>query len=169
MTQKRIQELLTIYEQMFLQDVIPFWMKHSKDEKHGGYLSCLDRDGSVYHRDKYVWVQGRMVWMFSALYTRIETRPEWLAMATHGVEFLLKHCRDEKGHFYFHVTEDGADVDGTISIYSDFFAIYGLAEYARASGDKSSLEVAQETYWSVLRRIRDRNFQSYYPFPPSRL
>ena len=71
--------------------------------------------------------------MFSALYNRIEQRPEWLEMARHGVEFLLRRCRNPEGYFYFHLTEDGKDLEGPISIYSDFFAVYALEEYSRAS------------------------------------
>ena len=41
------------------QNVLPFWVKHSHDQKHGGFYSCLDQDGTVYDTRKYVWLQGR--------------------------------------------------------------------------------------------------------------
>ena len=36
------------YRRELLESVIPFWMRHSLDSEHGGYFSCLDRDGSIY-------------------------------------------------------------------------------------------------------------------------
>ena len=35
-----------------------------------------DRDGSVYDTDKFIWLQGREVWLFSMLYNKVEKRPE---------------------------------------------------------------------------------------------
>jgi N-acylglucosamine 2-epimerase len=168
MTEERTAHLLSFYRTALLEDVIPFWMIHSRDNQEGGYFTCLDRDGSVYHREKYVWPHGRMIWMFSALYNRIEPRSEWLEMAAHGVEFLLRCCRNPDGLFYFHLTRDGKDLDGPISIYSDFFAVYGLAEYSRAAGDARALETARKTYWSVVERIRNPRYGAFYPFPSSR-
>jgi N-acylglucosamine 2-epimerase len=43
-------------------NVIPFWLKHSKDSEHGGYFTCLDREGKIYDTDKFVWLQARQVW-----------------------------------------------------------------------------------------------------------
>ena len=168
MHRSRATELLDFYRQQLLDDVVPFWATHSPDTKFGGYFTCLDRRGSVIRGDKYVWLQGRGVWTFSALYHRIEPRAEWLDLARLGVQFLQKYGRDGKGHWHFHLTRDGQVVTGPGSIYSDFFTVYGLSEYSRAAGDEKTLELARETYWSILRRVRDPQFQAFYPFPGSR-
>ena len=52
------------YEQELLENVIPFWEKHSPDRKNGGYFNCLDQEGKVYDRTKHIWLQGRQVWIF---------------------------------------------------------------------------------------------------------
>ncbi len=36
------------YKDELLNNVLPFWLQHSKDEENGGYFTCLNRDGSVY-------------------------------------------------------------------------------------------------------------------------
>ena len=54
-----------IYEQELIDNVIPFWMKHSKDEVGGGYFNCLDRAGNVFDTDKFMWLQAREVWTFA--------------------------------------------------------------------------------------------------------
>ena len=60
------------YRRDLRESVIPFWLNHSLDREHGGYFTCLDRDGTVYDTKKYVWLQGRAVWMFSRLYNEID-------------------------------------------------------------------------------------------------
>ncbi|MBN3293718.1 RENBP epimerase, partial [Polypterus senegalus] len=42
-----------------LDQVVAFWLKHSHDEDHGGFFTCLAKDGEVYDDLKYVWLQGR--------------------------------------------------------------------------------------------------------------
>ncbi len=67
-------ELGARFRSDLLQDVIPFWERHSLDEEHGGYFTCLDRDGTVFDTDKFLWLQARQVWLFSMLYNRLEQR-----------------------------------------------------------------------------------------------
>eukprot|EP00047_Mylnosiga_fluctuans_P017607 m.63054 g.63054 ORF g.63054 m.63054 type:complete len:96 (+) comp7170_c0_seq1:21-308(+) len=50
-----------------LHDCISFWMRHSLDGTHGGYHTCLDRDGSLFDSKKYIWLQGRQVDLFATL------------------------------------------------------------------------------------------------------
>jgi N-acylglucosamine 2-epimerase len=61
------KELAELYKNALLNDVLPFWEKHSIDWEQGGYLTCLDREGKVYDTDKFVWLQNRQVWTFSML------------------------------------------------------------------------------------------------------
>src|SRR5262245_19285293 len=73
--------LLDRYRAMLFDDVVPFWMRHSLDWQHGGYLHHLDRDGSVYCEDKMMWMEWRQVYMLSRLYLEVEPRAEWLDAA----------------------------------------------------------------------------------------
>ena len=88
------------YKSALLDDVIPFWMRHSIDYEYGGYFTCLERDGSVFDTDKFIWLQARQVWTFSMLYNRVERRSEWLEIAQHGAEFLRNSGMDDKGNWY---------------------------------------------------------------------
>ncbi len=82
------------YRSELFDSVLPFWLKNSQDKEYGGYFSCLDRDGSVYDTDKFVWLQGREIWLFSMLYNKVEKRREWLDCAIQGAEFLKKYGHD---------------------------------------------------------------------------
>ncbi|MEX0642648.1 MAG: N-acylglucosamine 2-epimerase, partial [Pirellulales bacterium] len=68
MTSDRISELIRIYRDGLLGDVVPFWLRHGLDERHGGIYSCLDCDGSVFDTDKSVWVQGRFAWLMATMH-----------------------------------------------------------------------------------------------------
>lgn len=103
----RAKELSQLYRKELLDNVIPFWEQRAGDPEYGGFLHCFARDGRLYDTTKYVWCQGRFVWMFSRLYHTVEPRPEWLEAARQGVEFLRQHCFSEGGRMYFAVTREG--------------------------------------------------------------
>ncbi|MEA5080945.1 MAG: AGE family epimerase/isomerase, partial [Dysgonamonadaceae bacterium] len=51
------------YKSELLEKVLPFWLHKSQDKEFGGYFTCLDREGKVYDTDKFMWLQGREVWL----------------------------------------------------------------------------------------------------------
>ena len=65
------KKLANKYKTELLDSVLPFWLNNSIDKEYGGYFSCLDRDGSVYDTDKFIWLQGREVWLFSMLCNKL--------------------------------------------------------------------------------------------------
>ena len=92
------QKLAKQYKDELMDSVLPFWLEHSQDKEYGGYFSCLDRDGSVYDTDKFIWLQGREVWLFAMLYNCIGGKEEWLDCALQGgeasdpaVQYLLQY------------------------------------------------------------------------------
>ena len=60
-----------LYKKELLGNVLPFWVKHSPDRLHGGFYTCLDKEGNVYDRDKFIWLQGRQVWCFAFMYREV--------------------------------------------------------------------------------------------------
>jgi N-acylglucosamine 2-epimerase len=154
MDQKRILELTALYRDGLLNDTIPFWTKHSIDREHGGFLTWLDRDGTLLNSDKPVWLQGRATWLFSKLYNSVERRTEWLELAKHGYDFLMKHAFDSDGRMFFLVTRDGRPLRKRRYLFSECFGIIACAEYARASGDEQARRKAKDLFKLVLRYHR---------------
>ncbi len=152
------------YRTLLLDNVVPFWLKHGIDREYGGVLSCMRDDGSIASGDKFIWSQARSVWTFSALYNRVEKRPEFLAAAENSIKFLLAHGRDRDGKWIYHADRQGRAIEGAISIYSDCFVIYGLSEYYRAVRDDSAMSICQEAFARVRRRIDEPNFQETAPY-----
>lgn len=153
------------YKTALLEDVIPFWERHSVDWEVGGYFTCLDRQGQVYDTDKFIWLQNRQVWTFSMLYNRLERRQTWLDIARCGAEFLAQHGRDPEGNWYFSLDRYGRPLVQPYNIFSDCFAAMAFSQYALASGEEWAREVALQAYNNVLRR-RDNpkgRYSKIYP------
>lgn len=146
MDMNRIIELHKHYSDALLKDCIPFWLEHSLDNQHGGYLTCLDRNGRVFNTDKSVWFQGRGTWLFSRLHNTVEPKQEWLDAARLGYRFLTEHCFDTDGRMFFQTTRDGKPLRKRRYFFSETFAIMAFAEYYRASGELEALKKARDLY-----------------------
>lgn len=146
------KERAAVYSSYLLDQVMPFWMEHSMDRKHGGYFSCLDRQGRVYDRDKFLWLQCRQVWTLAMLYNEEAPREEWLNSAIAGAEFLEKHGRNSAGDWYFSLDEAGRPLVEAYNIFSDCFATMGFAQLFRATGDQKHSKIATDSFSNILKR-----------------
>jgi N-acylglucosamine 2-epimerase len=135
-----------------LDDVIPFWLEHSKDKEFGGYFTCLDRKGTVYDTDKFIWLQCREVWTFAMLYNRVEKKQEWLDFAIHGAEFLRKNGRYPQGDWYFSLNREGTPLTEPYNIFSDCFASMAFGQLFQATNNREYADIAVETFYNILRR-----------------
>jgi len=151
MEKQTLEKLLATYRDGLLEDTIPFWMSHSIDHEDGGFLFCLDRDGSVICTDKPVWLHGRFVWTLSTLYADVESRPEWLDAAKHGVSFLEKHCFDKDCRMFFLVDKQGRPLRKRRYLFSECFATIAFAAYSRATGDKTYAQKAVDLYRLIIK------------------
>ena len=153
MDRDRLVQLRDFHRRQLLDDVVPFWTKHSIDREAGGFLFCLDRDGSVYSTDKPVWITGRATWLYATLYQSVEPRPEWLELARHGYDFLVKHCFDEHGKMYFSVARDGRPLRMRRYVFSEVFGVMAFAALARATGDEQYRRRAIDLFDSLARYL----------------
>lgn len=150
--EKDLKKLAEQYRSELFDNVIPFWMTNSVDKESGGFFTCLDRDGKVFDTDKFVWLQGREVWMFASLYNKVEKRPEWLEMALHGARFLVEHGRNPGGDWYFSLDREGRPLVEAYNIFSDCFATMAFGQLSIATGDKEFAEIAKTTFENILKR-----------------
>ena len=151
MNRDRLQRWKEVYRRGLLEDTVPFWIRHAVDREHGGFLFCLDRDGSVVDTDKPMWIEGRFTWLLATLYTVVERREEWLQLARHGVEFLRRHGFDRDGRMFFSVTRDGMPLRKRRYLFTECFAALALAAYGRAAGDPEAVRQAEELF-ALTRR-----------------
>lgn len=149
---KNTEVYLNQYKNELLNNVLPFWQNYSKDTENGGYFTCLTREGKVFDTDKFVWLQGRQVWLFSMLYNQLEKKPEWLAFAQHGADFLKKYGRNEDGTWFFSLTNSGKPLVKPYNIFSDCFATQAFGQLYKAMGNDEYADIARTTFYSILER-----------------
>uniref|UniRef100_A0A671XXA7 N-acylglucosamine 2-epimerase n=1 Tax=Sparus aurata TaxID=8175 RepID=A0A671XXA7_SPAAU len=142
-----------------LDNVVDFWLKYSHDNVHGGFFTCIGKDGKVYDELKYVWLQGRQVWMYCRLYRTMDRfhKPEILEAAKAGGAFLRKFARvpgTSSGQWKcaFCLTRDGKAVKIQRTIFSECFYIMAMDELSRVTGDEDMQLEAEEMmkqliYW----------------------
>jgi N-acylglucosamine 2-epimerase len=163
------KQLAELYRSELLDRVVPFWLSKSQDNVFGGYFTCLDRDGSVYDTDKFIWLQGREVWMFAKLYNSVEPRREWLDAAVQGAEFLKRHGHDGQLNWYFALDREGHPLVEPYNIFSYTFATIAFGQLSIAltkaaastggeciiGGDSFTAATLAAEYASIARRTFD--------------
>lgn len=140
------------YKGELLDRVLPFWLHHSQDLEYGGYFTCLDREGNVFDTDKFIWLQGRQVWMFAMLYNRVEKRPEWLDCAMQGAEFLKRYGHDGSYNWYFSLTREGCPLIDPYNIFSYTFAAMAFGQLSLATGNSEYADIARKTFDIIVAR-----------------
>lgn len=167
-------EIINVFKQElreeFIGHMLPFWM-NLKDEENGGFYGLVDFNLNLDKKaDKGCILNSRILWLFSNLYTRIETgkwgtvevddalKSRWLEIADHAYRFLVEAFLDkEMGGVYWSVTYDGKPADTTKHTYNQAFAIYALSSYYEATGNREAFELATELFHLVEEKFRDED------------
>ena len=147
------KKLAQQYKSELLDRVMPFWMEHSIDKEMGGYFTCLERDGEVFDTDKFVWLQGREVWMLATLYNKVKKKAEWLEAAIQGAEFLKRHGHDGSLNWYFALDREGHPLVEPYNIFSYTFAVIAFGQLALATGNEEYADIAKRTFDIVLSKV----------------
>jgi mannose 2-epimerase len=141
-------------------NIMPFWASHAVDDRHGGYVTHLDRAGQWHGTtDKYLVPQARLVWTFAAAHRHGLVGKGYLDMAAAGARFLVERMWDAKaGGFHWAVQRDGRPLIGDKRTYGQAFAIFGLSEYALAADSQWARNWAVNTFDVLTERAGDGAF-----------
>lgn len=140
---KKLEALREEVKDELVNDILPFWMNRMTDREQGGFYGRIDGNNCL-HPDapKGAILNARILWTFSAAF-RLLKKPEYLETATRAKRYLLDFFYDKQyGGIFWELNADGTPSDAKKQIYALGFAIYGLSEYARATGDRGALEYA---------------------------
>lgn len=170
MQKEKLQERLQFYKDHLFFDLVPFWLKNGIDEENGGFYTCFNIEGTqLLSKDKYIWSQGRLVWIFSKLAEidipeiSSDERKVYIGLAKQGVDFLLDNCILDNGNFAFLVDEKGKFKEvGSgydISTFADCFVALGLSCYSRVALDEKILDKALEIYNRVVYKYDNDMFK----------
>ena len=164
MIKEKKDKLSKFYRDYLLNKIMPFWEERTLDKKHGGYLTCFDREGKLITGDKCLWIQGRQLWMFSALYNQVEKRPAWLELAREGRDFLVRHAYAGKGRWFYQLDREGKVNQPELSFYTDGSVLMGLCEFALAAQSDEDTDLIEETFHKYEQNFNDPDFNEYYHF-----
>ncbi len=133
-------------------DILPFWMEKMTDRENGGFYGRITGTGIVMPQaEKGAVLNARILWTFSAAY-RLLGKAEYLQTATRAKRYLIDRFYDkEQGGVYWSLDCKGNPLDTKKQIYALGFAIYGLSEYSRATGDTEALDYAVRLFESIER------------------
>lgn len=141
------------YRKELVENIISFWERHGIDRECGGYFDSLDRDGSVWDFDKWMWMQWRKVYMFAGLYQSEYRKDVYLDYARQGFDFLVAHGKDPDGNYYFGLNRKGDPIVSPHSIYSEAFAVMGCAALFKATGEQQYRQEAEASMERYLCRM----------------
>lgn len=159
---EEIQRLCVEVRAELENNILPFWMKEMKDDEQGGFYGRISGDNVLdKSASKGAILNARILWTFSAAY-RVLRKNEYLEMATRAKRYLLDYFYDfEFGGVYWEVDSAGNSLDTKKQIYAIGFAIYGLSEYTRATGDVEALDFAKKLFEVIEKYSFDADQNGY--------
>jgi len=160
-----LKELRNDYKNRLFKQYLPFWDKGGYDKKLGGFVCELKDDGSVVNDEKYIWYQGRGIWVYSYLYNNFGKEKRFLEIAKKSRDFLIKYLYLGEGKWRESVNRQGQSIESTIAqgsaqdIYGALFAAAGLIELYKADGNKIDLEIAKISIWSAVHVYENTDYE----------
>jgi len=158
-----INSLSTEADRQLREHILPFWLKHARDPKHGGFIGELAVDGTVNDSaPRGPLLAARILWTFSSAYQEYRD-PAYREMADYAYKTLMERFPDAaNGGFFWQISAEGKILDDRKQIYGHSFILYGLAAYHLATGSPEALQHAIQTYRLIEERSRDREHGGYW-------
>ena len=152
---KTVVQLKQEIVQDLTENILPFWANHSPDPS-GGFYGTLNFDGTPKaDAPKGGILNARLIWTFSTAY-RILKDEQYLKLANRAQRYFLDHFIDpEYGGSFYTLNADGTPLDMKKDTYQNVFAIYGLSEHYRATGNQESLDAAIAIYQKLIEHAYD--------------
>ena len=143
-------------------NILRFWLDKMMDYEHGGFYGRMDGEGELHpEAEKGAILNARILWAFSAAF-RVLKHPEYLEAATRAKDYIIEHFIDQEyGGVYWSVDCEGNPLDTKKQFYAIGFMIYGLSEYARATGDREALDYALDLYDCIEEHAFDSEHNGY--------
>ena len=152
---QEMQDVLT-------QNILPFWLDKMQDREQGSFYGRIDGRMQLYpEAEKGAILNARILWSFSAAY-RVLGKPEYLEAATRAKDYFITHFIDPVyGGVFWSLDYKGQPADTKKQFYAIGFAIYGLSEYARATGDREALDCALQLFDCIEEHAFDHKQNGY--------
>jgi mannobiose 2-epimerase len=146
-----------------LGSILRYWMRSTPDEQQGGFIGRVD-DKNNPHPDapKGLVLNCRILWTFSAAWRQTGI---WILrpVAARAYEYIISHFFDrDYGGVFWSLYPSGQPLNTRKQIYGQAFALYGISEYYRATGDQTVLDQAIALYRLIEKYGADAGHQGYF-------
>ena len=144
-------------------NILTYWKDNITDTFTRGFYGRISGDETL-HTDaiRGAIMNARILWTFANAY-RLFRNSEDLKTATIAKNEIIDRFYDnEYGGIYWSLTHDGIPCDTKKQIYAIAFAIYGLAEFYRATGDEQSLDYAIKLFHCIEGHSNDPVHGGYF-------
>ena len=157
-----IQTLRKEMQDVLENNILHFWQTKMIDRENGGFYGRIDGQEVLHpEAEKGAILNARILWTFSAAY-RVSGKDEYLNTATYAKEYFIEHFIDkEYGGVYWSVDHKGQPLNTRKQFYAIGFALYGLSEYVRATGDREALDYAIQLFECIENHAFDSEFNGY--------
>lgn len=155
--------LKTEMQSHLLNDILPYWMERTIDEKHGGFIGRIDGNNRIDEKaDKGAILNSRILWTFSAAYNYFKD-PAYLETADRAFNYINNHFIDKEHNGVFWMLDyKGNPTETKKQIYTQAFAIYGFSAYYKASRNKHALNAAIELFKLIETYAFDHGENGYF-------
>lgn len=152
----------TEMQDVLQKNILRFWLDKMVDQEHGGFYGRIDGHEHLHaDAEKGAILNARILWAFSAAY-RVLGDKAYLEAASRAKHYIIDHFIDpEYGGVYWSLDCNGKPLDTKKQFYAIGFAIYGMSEYARATGDAEALKVAIDLYRCIEEHALDHEYNGY--------
>ena len=155
-----LTDLRNRYHTELFENYLPFWDKFGVDHEYGGFMCSLDYDGARANTDKFLWFQGRGIWIYSFLYNHFGKDAKYLDIARKTKDFVLTHAPQTDGWWAEEFARDGSVKKRfTGDIFGMYFVAEGLQEYAWATQDDKVREMAFALVKKLFRHMDRPDFR----------
>ena len=151
------------WRQQALDQLIPLWYAHVRDEEYGGFYMNLSRDWKPLPPwDKISPMVSRQVFSFSAAYL-LSGDERYLSAAKQGATYLLEHAWDkEYGGWYQELTQTGEPKVTTKEAANQLYTDVGMTLYYFTTGDQEVLAHVMKSVEIRRTRAHDAQLDGYY-------
>jgi mannobiose 2-epimerase len=159
---QRGKSLAQALDRELRENILPFWYQ-TMDHRRGGFAGLVTFDGKPDMKaPKGLVMHSRHLWASSRAWSD-RRNPLDLAAARHAYAYLTGKLQDRLGRgFWWTVDVRGNPETENKVLYGQAFAVYGLAQYYRSTGEAAALDLALEVFGLLESVGRDREFGGYY-------
>lgn len=143
-------------------NILPYWEKYTVDPS-GGFYGTVTREGKpVADAPKGEILNARILWTFSIAY-KTYGKTEYKQLADRAQRYFIDNFIDpEYGGVYVSLKSDGSILDSDKKTDGQAYAIYGLAEHFRSTGNLESLQQAISLFHTVEKNASDPKEGGYF-------